>query len=142
MKDSDLMMRIFMTTRMHGRVFHSILEEKGIEGRMHEGMILYALSVNDGITQKELAQNLHIRPQSLTVTITKLEEDGFITRHRSEKDKREQIVSITEQGMERCNAISEVRDQTNLKMFSVLSDGEKEDLFRILEKVVSRDDEV
>ena len=106
---------------------------------MHDGLILHILSEEDGIAQKELARRMHIRPQSLTGALEKLEKDGFIERHRSESDKREQIVYITEPGLEREKIQAKVRDKSVEKLFAVLDKEEKKELYKLLDKIASQD---
>ena len=139
MNDNDLIIGVFRVTRLHGRLFHSILDSSGADGNMHDGLILHMLSEEDGIAQKELARRMHIRPQSLTGALEKLEKDGFIERHRSETDKREQIVYITDSGLEREKLQVKVRDKTVKKLFAVLDAEEKKELYRLLDKVASQD---
>ena len=139
MNDNDLMLGVFRVARLHSRLFHSTLDSSGVDGNMHDGLILHILSEEDGIAQKELARRMHNRPQSLTGALEKLEKDGFIERHRSESDKREQIVYITEPGLEREKIQAKVRDKSVEKLFAVLDKEEKKELYKLLDKIASQD---
>ena len=139
MTDNDLILSVFRTARLHGRLFHSIMEDKGVDGGMHDGRILHMLSEEDGISQKELAGRMNIKPQSLTGTLEKLQEEGFIERHRSTVDKRELILSITPLGLEREKVLTEVRNDTARKLFTILDESEKRQLLDILDKVSQQD---
>ena len=47
---------------------------------------------------KEIGEHLYLDSGTLTSVLKKLEEKGFVTRKRSEKDERDLIVTITEKG--------------------------------------------
>ena len=70
----------------------------GLDPRQGQGRILSALRRMHSIGQKELGFILDIRPQSLGELLQKLESNGYITRYRSEKDKRALIVELTAKG--------------------------------------------
>ena len=50
------------------------------------------------ISVKELGEILYLDSGTLTPVLKKLEGKGYITRHRSEKDERVLIVSVTDEG--------------------------------------------
>ncbi len=139
MNDNDIMTSVFRVARLHSRLFHSVLDRDGVDGTLHNGLILHLLDEEDGITQKVLAQRMHIRPQSLTGALEKLEQKGFITRQRSDTDKREQLVFITDSGRKRNAVMTEERDKTTQELFRILSDEEKEQIYRLLIKVADQE---
>jgi DNA-binding MarR family transcriptional regulator len=47
----------------------------------------------------ELGARLYLDSGTLTPLLRKLENKGYISRHRSENDKRELLVSITKEGL-------------------------------------------
>ena len=47
---------------------------------------------------KEIGEHLYLDSGTLTSVLKKLEEKGFVTRKRSEKDERDLIVTITDKG--------------------------------------------
>lgn len=47
---------------------------------------------------KELGECLYLDSGTLTPVLKKLEQKGYLTRHRSEEDERNLVVSITEEG--------------------------------------------
>lgn len=49
---------------------------------------------------KEIGEHLYLDSGTLTSVLKKLEEKGFVTRKRSEKDERGLIVTITKSGEE------------------------------------------
>ncbi|MBD5138233.1 MAG: MarR family transcriptional regulator [Ruminococcus sp.] len=47
---------------------------------------------------KEIGEHLYLDSGTLTSVLKKLEEKGFVTRKRSEKDERDLIVTVTDKG--------------------------------------------
>lgn len=60
--------------------------------------IMGILSHHGEMSQKDLAQKLHLSPATVTVTLKRMQKAGFITRRIDETDQRIQRVSLTEEG--------------------------------------------
>ena len=95
------------------------------------------LSLHGPMKQTELAERLDIRPQSLTVAMTKLETAGLVTRTRDGKDRRQVMVEITEEGRRHSEKIEANRSRAAEELLAGLSEDEKETVFRLLEKVLA-----
>ena len=135
--DLDLLRQIRMMDGIYRRTFHAIVQpESGTAPPHGHGKLLHALEQDGPMTQKELAARLEIRPQSLTEALVRLEQLGFITRTRSEKDKREQFVHITETGRAHSQKLQTLRRQTAEKVFCGLTEAEKQQLAALLGKVI------
>lgn len=101
-----------------------------------QGKILNILSSVEQINQKELQERLEIQAGSLSEILGKLEKNEWITREKSEEDKRLAIIKITEKGKEALQLIEE--EHKNQKdVFSVLDEEEEQKLKEILEKLKS-----
>jgi len=84
---------IFKSANRH---FHEVEKMTGIGGAA-----LWALSEideNKQLTVSALAASMSIHQSTASNLIDKLESDGFISRVRSDKDKRVVFLSITEKG--------------------------------------------
>lgn len=101
------------------------------------GHILDLLSKNDGLSQKQLADMLDIRPQSISEAITAMESYGLVHKEISEQDKRCALVYITEAGAERQAKLLEERRLNAKRIFGALDEEEKDTLLALLEKVTS-----
>ena len=103
------------------------------------GRILSALSEKkEGVSQKELAETLGIRPQSLTDALENLEREDLIERKRSETDKRQVMVKITKEGLKAEKHDKELRHEVSRIIFDCLTKSEKQVLMDILNKVNSQ----
>ena len=60
--------------------------------------VLGLLSYQDGLSQREIAEKLHIKPPTVNVTVQRLEKAGFLYREADEKDQRISRIYLTEKG--------------------------------------------
>lgn len=82
----------------HARLMGRTLAQHG----MHPGqaMCLGRLAEHDGITQRDLAEMLHIARPTVTIMLQKMEKAGVIERRPDESDQRYTRIYITELGRE------------------------------------------
>lgn len=62
------------------------------------GRLLRLLQENDGMSSRELADRMGIRPASLTEMLNRLEADGILTRQPDPADQRRNRIFIQEKG--------------------------------------------
>lgn len=105
----------------------------GLDPWQGQGRILSTLRRRQSISQRELGDILDIRPQSLGELLQKLEANGYITRHRSETDKRSLIVELTAKG-----EIFQLHKPDYDELFIDLNIRDKATLKRCLEKISER----
>lgn len=87
-------------------IFNDILkvEHKAIENftgnalTMSEMHIVEAVGKNPNLQMSDIARKLRITLPTLTVSVQRLEEKGFITRQRFGADRRKVAVELTESG--------------------------------------------
>lgn len=96
-----------------------------------QGKILLALSDNDNLSQKDLAERLSMTPQSMAEFVRKLEKRGLVSRKKSSSDKRVTIVSLTNEGRQE----TERRTQAIPKYLRVLNADELAQFNNILDKI-------
>lgn len=99
------------------------------------GHILDLLSVEEGMSQQQIAGCLGIRPQSVSEAILALENRSYIRKEASASDRRVTLIYLTEEGAQRREELAVERELHAKKFFSVLDDSEKEELNRLLEKL-------
>lgn len=101
------------------------------------GHILDLLSKNDGLSQREIAEALGIRPQSASEAITSMESQGLVQKQANRQDKRSWLVFITQEGREQQIALRNERISNAKKLFAPLTEEEKLTLFALLNKAAS-----
>ena len=124
------MMRILHLSKLFRDQLRRASEEAGIPGGYRA--ILMELSHTETATQYELAKRTHLTAPTVSVTLQKMEHDGYITRTPDENDLRQMRVALTEKGKAaeadnraRANAL----EQTLLAGFSL---EEREELSALL----------
>lgn len=99
-----------------------------------QGRVLSLLKLQPVTTQKELSFLLDMRPQSLGELLSKLEIKGYITRKRSEADRRILTIKLTELGTEVADKLD--TNQTQQTVFDSLSKNEQTQLGTIMDKLI------
>ena len=83
-------------------------------------------------SQKKIQGILDIKCGSLSELCTKLLDKGYIEKSRDENDRRNAVLKITEKGRVKRQEIVRQKDD---RLFEVLSDEERTQLRKILEKL-------
>ncbi|NOU92099.1 MarR family transcriptional regulator [Paenibacillus sp. LMG 31456] len=127
----DSLHAVFMRVlRTHRHTMHSLLQDQ--EVYPGQPPLLFALSKQDGQSQKELAERLHIKPATITVMLNRTEKNGLVERRPDEKDQRISRVYLTDKGRE---AHEEVRNAFKImeaQCFENFTDEDQELLRRLL----------
>ena len=112
---------------------HTLLHS--FEGKGSQQRILIMLAQTGPMTQSLLTTRLGIQPGSASEVLSKLERVGFILRTPSKSDQRTADVTLTEAGKAAAAQAEINRRQRQDKLFSVLSDEEKDLLLSMLERL-------
>lgn len=96
--------------------------------------ILFCLKQFGSMTQKEIWQYMNVEAPTVTRTIVRLEESGWIFR-REGHDKRERIVQLSSFAEQKMPAIENRIRQAEERMVSDLSDEEQNQLIVLLRKI-------
>ena len=92
------MMRVLHLSKLFRDQLRRASEEEGVPGSYRQ--ILLELSHMEKLTQYELAKRTHLTPPTVSVTLQKMEHDGYIIRTPDEKDLRQMQVTLTPKGIE------------------------------------------
>lgn len=100
--------------RTHHNAIQAALARRGLQdvGQPKLLMLLDCLP-EEGATQRELADAMHISPSTLTASLKSLEANGYVTKHSDAADGRCKRVCITEKGrsaVTQCEAAFEAVD--------------------------------
>ena len=94
-----------------------------------------------GVRQKTLTEELEINPSTVSEMISKLEGDGYVRRTVDPTDKRATLITLTEVGEARTAELSDERKERLESAFAGLTDGEKEQLICLLEKLTAEEEQ-
>ena len=95
-----------------------------------QGRLIILLKRKDNLSTKELSEILNISVTSLNETLNKLEQQNFIRKVPSPKDKRVLLVELTEDGRS-----LEFKNHEDVDIFDTLSEEEKENLNEYLNRL-------
>ena len=87
---------------------------------------------NEGISQEELADALHINESTVTRNLEKLENKGLITKT---PQKRKKIINVTAEGAKIAQTVMDYDDEWDEKIRNSLSDEEYDDFRKSLIKI-------
>ncbi len=102
----------------------------------HAG-ILGVLRKSGGLSQQGLAEVLHMHPSALVAIIDELEERGLVKRQDSLDDRRTYELHLTDKGQVALRDISRVAQEHNESLCAVLSQREREQLTRFLQRIAN-----
>ena len=102
-----------------------------------QGRILAALKLKDGIATRELAYVLGIRVPSLNEALSKLENAGHIVREPDPRDRRVQLITLTDSGRALTGQLGEGEPESD-NIFEVLTEQERTNLSDYLDKLIAR----
>ena len=102
-----------------------------------QGRILAALKLKDGIATRELAYVLGIRVPSLNEALSKLENAGHIVREPDPRDRRVQLITLTDSGRALTGQLGEGEPEGD-NIFEVLTEQERANLSDYLDKLIAR----
>lgn len=90
----------FITNQAAKKISHSFNERLMKSGISRvQWTALYYLSKEEKITQSELADKMDIKNSTVARLIDRMERDGFLSRERSQKDRRVTNVYLTDKGI-------------------------------------------
>jgi DNA-binding MarR family transcriptional regulator len=84
--------------RLRGRDQH---RRGGGELSHHQIRALFHLAREPEVTAGCLAKNAELSPASMTAMLDQLEELGYVSRRRSAEDRRQVLVTLTDEGREK-----------------------------------------
>ena len=121
---------------LSGRIFARMLKDHDIEINPAQGRIMFALWQQDGIPIQELAQRTSLGKSTLTSMLNRLEDLGYITRTRSEADRRIILIQRTAKDRALQDTYERVSDEMSAVCFEGFSVPEIQALENALERVL------
>lgn len=108
---------VFQISRLHYTCIHSRLEMLGLYPG--QPSLLHHLVQQDGPSQTELAELMHITTPTLTRMITRMEKAGFVSRVPDPLDQRATRIYLTPLG----KITQEKAEQLRFEMDAILTSG-------------------
>lgn len=110
-------------SRLHRQRAHELLDKLGL----YRGQppVLFALWEQDGLTHRELAEQLEITPATITRMIQRMEKAGFVQRQPDVSDQRVSRVYLTDTGRTVRVELEAIWQRMDVECFSGFSDEER-----------------
>lgn len=118
----------------HRVVVQKYLDQYGLY--IGQPRFLFVLEEQEGISQAILSSILKVTKETVSVTLKRLEQSGYIRREVSQSDKRIKLLYLTEKGKELMPELRKNFNDINERMFSQLDKNEKEILESLYEKML------
>lgn len=87
--------------------------------------MLKILSMNNDISQNQLAREVHLKGSTVSIALDKMEAEGLIRRESSFTDKRKVNIHLTSKGYDLKKEIDSVVERIEQKMLANLSESNK-----------------
>ena len=87
--------------------------------------MLQLLARQEGLSQREIAQELHVKPPSVAVSIRRMENAGLLVRTQDGKDQRVTRISLSQKGREALKDIQKVFEENQKILFRGFTESEK-----------------
>lgn len=119
------------------RLHHALVEQRVSDLGLHRSQHAMLLTVNfsGGICQKDLAQRMEISPAAVTVTLKKLEAQGFIKRSQAKEDSRVNNIAVTPKGKDIIDKTAIIFDEVDELTFEGFSDEEIQQLIGYTQRI-------
>lgn len=96
--DNQLCFRLYSAARLIMQAYTPMLNDLGITYPQY--LVMMVLWEKDGQPVNDIAHRLKLETNTLTPLLQRMEKMGIITRLRGKEDKRQQIVFLTDKGIE------------------------------------------
>ena len=96
--DNQICFRLYSASRLITQAYTPMLTALGITYPQY--LVLMVLWEKDNQPVNDIAHRLILETNTVTPLIQRMEKQGLITRKQGDKDKRQQIVSLTISGKE------------------------------------------
>lgn len=100
-----------------------------------QGPILRYIKANPKCTQVEIAEALGVSPPSITCSVRRMENAGLIVKTADQNDMRCTRLELTPKGAENHLKVYELLGELDAEMFGGISEAEKEQFKRLLDKM-------
>ena len=130
-------MRYINTIARCSNLYHDeALRSTGL--RSYQSSYIPIVCAKPGITQDQIARDLHVNRSSVTRQMTSLEENGFVTRRRSSDDRRAGEVYPTDKAQAVLPAVRAARKSWRSLLLEGMTDEEREALDVLLARLADR----
>jgi len=126
---------LFKFIRFHSQLLLKLTSEKGVYPG--QAVCLWFINQNQGISQRDLAEKMHVAPPTVTLMLQKLEKAGLVIRKEDERDQRLSHTYLTNAGVDTLNVLNSILAEIINTSLENLSHDEQRNLIRLLDIINS-----
>ncbi len=134
MEKGNLNILLGRVRRLHFRCCYTELTKIGVT--RGQPRILRYLKFHDGCIQRELCENCHLEPATVTNILGKMERDGFIRRCHQPGSRRNMQVFLLPKGEARLCDVDKVHRHLEKEIFKGFTPEEKRQMAEFMERMI------
>jgi DNA-binding MarR family transcriptional regulator len=127
---ADVFTAFRRTMHLNRQLLSRVMAEKG--GHPGAAAVLRVLSAHDGISQRDLADAMHLSRPTITAMLQKMEQHGLIERWDDEADQRLTRIRLTPEGATQARAFSSSFAEYVDCTIGAMPEAERRELARLL----------
>lgn len=128
----DVYRSLIWTSRRLRRELRSLFEEYGLTGSQ---FAILTRIPDEGTTLTQLAQTAWVDPGNTSGIVERLVREGWVSRTRSEEDRRVVIITLSDKGRRVLDGLKPKYRSAVQELMAGLSREESAELARLLEKI-------
>lgn len=130
--------KIIMVSKQHRIAVNHYVEKNDLPNSQHRLLLILSQMIEEmnSVSQRDLAEKMHVTPAAVAVTLKKLEKAGIVQKVISEKDNRYNEVTITAKGQQIVKDSKKIFRATDQQMFDGFSREELDQLSDYLDRVI------
>jgi len=132
LSNQDIFHLLHQKSRYTTKLVNQPLKEHGLY--TSQWSILFCLHEFGTMTQKEIWTYLNVEAPTVTRTVKRMEESGWIERTQGD-DKRERIIVLTEEAKVKFSEIEASVETIERTLLQHFTEQEKEQLYELLRKI-------
>ena len=122
-RNLPVQMLLHQVVHLHRQYVLHMMKPTGL--KIGQAGILVVLGKTGPLSQREIADKIHVTPPSVTVALQKLEKMEYIERHPDEKDQRVMRIALSEKGNEFVKEMEVFWKKTESVLFKNMSTEER-----------------
>ena len=121
--------------KARGRLLQPLFHSIGLTFGQGHARILDSLLARDHVTQKELADICHMDVTTMSRSLDRLEESGYLVRERDPGCRRSFHICLTKAGVDEAEKVHQILEFADRQIWKGLSEEEMEQFCSSLEKI-------
>ena len=109
----------------------------GLEIKNGQYDFFLVISLNEGISQKQLSKHLHIGKSTTAKAVKNLVSKGYVTKQKDEKDGRVDHLFLTDKGRKEAPFVEAIFEENQRVAARGLTEAERDQLLFLMNKVLN-----